>query len=529
MDYNNVNLYANKFKYDIINQYYNCTTWINKNKKANLVYKYLCNAYIKHNKNTQIGGNLGIDIQIIFGLFALFVYCYYNGYTHQQMNTNIIPFSKNFSAGSRICKKHYPLYDKSKVPSPGEIIAHFVPHTWLVNARKMGHSDEIFISNSLDTLDKINNVLSIFDPTQGNTFERIVKSGITVAVSATAAVGTEGTVGSNVANIPKYMASGISMITKMIDKLVTIINDITTVLQAAETVIDTADHLIDDALSKDKKTRKYNDTQQQLNFLYDIFNVDFRGGPFHCRCWVKYLVKLYMGSEAHRDQVKALFCIMNDIYVSLNAEIIGFIGSTLDVLIPDAMGLFGIASQFVGQYSYEIYRMTLKGLLLAYDQVPVKYKKIIQHPVKFKRFAFAKLRKYTLGLSNVVMTKNMKHRVGMLLDVISNGLYKGISLTFTFLNLFIIFSELQAGLYKLDPKEMFNANKINMYCSNDNGDTNNKNKEDQNDDTNNKNKEHPNDDNNDNNDNNNNNDSDNSENDDTNNKNKEDQNDNDDK
>ncbi len=465
-----INSYAIKFKYEILNQYYNCTTWVAKNPCAHLIYKTLCDEYSAYYINKD---NTESDSQVIFGLFALFIYCYYNGYNQCHMHIHSFPFSINFSTGAGSCKKNYPLYDRSKVPSPGEIIAHFVPHEWLIKAKKAGHTDSEFISNCLDKLDKINNVLSVFDPTQGSKYARATKSILTIAVSAAAAVGTEGTVGSNIANIPKYMAKGISMISKMIDKLVTIINDINTVLQTAETVLDIADHLEDDALSPNK-SRKINDTQQQLNFLYDMFNVDFRGGPFHCRCWVKYLVKLYMGSETERNKVKALFCMINDIYVSLNAEILGFIGSTLDVLIPDAMGLFGIASQFVGKYSYEIYKTTLKGLVLAYSNVPNHYKNLIQHPTKFKKFVFHELKKYTFGLSKIVMTKKVKYYVTMALDVVSHALYKGISLTFVFLNLFVIFSELQAGIYKLDPKKMFNAKQIDIYCSNvnDNDDDN---------------------------------------------------------
>lgn len=368
------------------------------------------------------------------------------------------------------CKKVYPVYDRNQIPSIGEIVSHYLPMSWIESME----SNEIraidFFDTSMARLKNLENVFSIFDESSGSPLKDITTTVVKVGASIGADIVSGATVGSNIVNFPfminkciKFVTTLCSKVSSIIDTLKPILMEGLDVLTQVNASLDMADDLISKAHSPET-AKMFKQAHTQVRFLCDISMINFRDGPEQCKCWVNYVFNLYF-KEIDDQDGSALFCLANDIYTTINGLMIDFIGSALDSVIPNTMGLIGTFSRLLEGYSYEIYKSILKELTREYYKIPSTYRDLIQHPENFSTFIFNLSDKYAFDAPSTIMTDEFKEHIKTGLDIVAYATHKCISITWVLLNVFIIFAELNAGKSKLDPKKHFDKDGIDKMCA----------------------------------------------------------------
>lgn len=353
------------------------------------------------------------------------------------------------------CKPSYPLYPRKKIPDVATILEKILPGDWIKDGIKQGKDIVDVINDSGQFLETLSDAFSIFDETSGSTVKRVLTSTTKIVLSVGAAVLTEGAGGDKIVNIPFFITKAINMTTKTFNKLRKVTAKITKLLKqltaalkkvqaALEEVVTAVDTL---NKNKDAIVNNLRNNKHQITFIYDLFNVNFSGGPVHCKCWVDFIMNYYISSNDRLKEIYMLLCVMNDIYLDINDEIVGFLGSALDMIIPESMGLAGTIAPLLKQFSYVIYQGVRDKLTDEYfGNVPLEIRNLIQNPSTMKKYLFDKFSTYTLGASDLLIPSSVKEYMESGIDVLANGIHKGMSMLFMFLNVFIIFSELNAGV-----------------------------------------------------------------------------------
>jgi len=404
----------------------------------------------------QVGGDSGLisifGVTVVTGLIGILFYWL-------------------FSKKEKKCHIMYPLYNRTQIPNVAEIIGNIVPVAWIKKARKEGKSSSEFIADTLNTIEVLSSKFEIFDETAGSLGVRVTKSVTKVGLSAVGALVTVGTVGSNLVNIPFMIARAVAMIGKIMSKLIKIFKKVEPILKKGISLLQKVNGALGDAdriLAKVESAadvKKFVLVKMQVQFLYDIFNVNFKGGPFHCRCWLDYIMKIYISSNKDREFIMSLICMINDLYSAVNQSVIGFIGSAIDSLVPNTMGMGGTLSQLTEGYTYVLYQKILQQMNETYnDKIPEEMQILIENPKKMKVYFFSGLKKGTLGASELLIPESIKDYMGAGIDLLASGINRGMSTMFMFLNIFVIFGEINAGLYNMDSADTLNKEKLLLEC-----------------------------------------------------------------
>jgi hypothetical protein len=396
---------------------------------------------------SQIGGD-AMTAGIVVGSFAV---------------TGIVGFLLWYFLGTNACESKYPLYPKNKIPDIATILENLLPGKWIKDGISKGKSLEAVINETAESLDNLTQTFAVFDEQAGSTASKVLKSTTKIGLSVGAAVLTLGMGGDKIVNVPFFITKSINMTTKTFNKVSKVTTKITKTIKkisdslkkvqnAVKKVVDTVE-VIDK--NKDELISSLRSNKQQIAFIYDLFNVDFSGGPAKCQCWVEYIMKYYISNNDRIKDIYMLLCIMNDIYLDINQAIIGFIGSALDMVIPESMGLAGTIAPLLEAFSYVIYRGIRNKIADDYyNNIPWNIQDMIQHPEKLYIFIDERFSSYTWGASDVVIPKSVKKYMKKGIDILAFGINKGMAMMFMFLNVFIIFSEINAGVNTT----MINAN-----------------------------------------------------------------------
>lgn len=459
IDVSDIDLYYRVHKNKIDTSIDTYTNFIKSDKKIHDDYSKICNSIMEHrariNKRNykQLGSGAGIIVGITIGSIAI---------------ASIVAYLVwRYLNPTDLCKKTYPLYSvqyPDKIPAVEALLMTIIPKKWIDDKIKEGKNVSSAIKESGEYLDSLVETFKVFDTQVGTTGTRAVKTVSKITLSVFAAIITAGTVGDKIVNIPFFITKAINMVAKTYKKLQSvgqkIINemaksakDIKKVGESVEIAFQSVEkiELFAEDVAKNTMIEMHNG-KETMAFIYDLFNIGFNEGPQGSLCRVNYVIEHYIGgnkgltSDEKSKYMYDLICVMNEIYVEINSVVIEFIGSALDMVVPDSMGLAGTLAPLLKGYSYEIYERVRDEITYDYDKIPVQYRDLIENPLELKEYLFDKFSTYTLGITDLVISPDVKKQLGHGIDVLADGIHKGMGMIFMFLNVFIIFSKINAGI-----------------------------------------------------------------------------------
>jgi hypothetical protein len=311
----------NKYKY---------LEYINSDKQMRSLYKKTCLSLIKQNKIEQQKGGSAVISGIFAGVgilagVAAAIYMWY----HRKQ-----------------CKLEYPLVNPEKIPTALDIILKICPKSWAAAARK--YPPKQFLLSLRHKFDDMRSALSVLNT---ETFgKKLMVNTMHIVAGVGAAIATAGLGG---------------------DML---INMVFTIKSILDLIIGTIDGLIDILLDKDG-----------IRFIYDIFSIDFRDGPFGVKCWMEYILKSYgEGSKAY-----AIACKFFNMLVDKFAN---FIGNMMGSMIPDTVGLLSlIVPMIINNFQKGAFTFLEKQLNKYYNRIPWDKRQLIEHPDLFKAYLDKKI------------------------------------------------------------------------------------------------------------------------------------------
>lgn len=387
------------------------------------------NQHNQYNQSKQIGGNM-LTAGIVIGSFVI---------------TNVIAsLLWYFLNPSEKCDQTYPLYPKDQIPNIEDIVKTILPKSWIKEITDTGKTTDEAIEQIGEQLNELTKVFSTFDESVGTTSTKFLKSLTKISLSIGAAVLTSGMGGDKAVNFPVFITKSLNMITRTFNKLVKVTGQINESLKTVTTNYGKITNTIKQTKALINENRESG--KNQLLFIYDLFNIDFSGGPFHTECWVNYVMGHYIQNTKNKKDIYALLCMMNDIYMDVNKSVMEFVGSTLDMVVPESMGILGTITPLLGNYNYVLYKRVRKQITNNYNRIPHKYKILIQNPKKMSTFIFDKFNEHTFHASELIIKGNFKKHMEKGIDLLAYGLNKGLGLMYMFLNVFIIFSEINANV-----------------------------------------------------------------------------------
>lgn len=467
MDTDKFDIYYHVFKNDIEHNRDRHLNFIHSDSSFYEDYVKLCNEVHKirnNNKTSSMCGGMSTGAVVgatigtiaLTGLIAFLFWLYYGG-----------------SEFGMKCHSRYPMYRDSH-PNPDDfpvsdnILTKLLPSTWIEKGMKEGKEVNAIIIESRRRLEGIQSTLDIFNKNVGTQTEQTVKTVTTIVLSIGAATLSSGAGGDNIVSIPPLVAKAVELTVKTLDKLEKITGKISetinNVSKTIEMIDDTARRVtdtfekIEESMGSSSNTvstilqkneeylsDKYKSGKNQMMFIYDLFNVDFSGGPFHNRCHVEFVMNHYMTSPDKKKYMHSIITTMNDIYIDINRTVVEFVATAIDALVPNTLGLAGTFSSLLENYSNVMYKKARKTLTDNYMRIPAEFRKLIQEPRLLKEYVSKILNKYTLGIFSQVSV-DIKSSIDAYSDLFANAINKGMSMIFMFLNVFIVFSENQSTL-----------------------------------------------------------------------------------
>ena len=356
----------------------------------------------------------------------------------------------------------FPIYPRDKgVPNPLQILQTILPESIIAEMTAKGTSTAEFIKNTTAFLDIFSQALSVLDETSGSNLAKVGKSTLKVGISTALSIISSGAGGDNAASLPGMLAKGANLITKLFSKLGKIMVKLQSLITALRNGLDVAVPVLDrtgqlvsagvNTLDPNFRDEKIREVENQLFFLMDIFSIDFREGPVGVRCWTEYIISGHLQSSENVTDIKGILCLMNDIYKTINEILLGFIGSTLDAIIPNTLGLGGVLTPFLSGFSDKIYSVgRSQAELMWKTRVPEEIRLSIQDPEKLKFLMWTMLSQKTLGLGDWIL-KTVGNQIESVtginpveytVDLTAKAINKGLSFMFIFINLFSIFADL---------------------------------------------------------------------------------------
>ena len=454
-------LYYEMFRDEIDNNSHFYLNYVNKNRDLYNDYKKLCDTVqnvcieCQRNVNEQNGGSMsGLLISGVVGL---------SSYTFTILMAFLLWYTLSEDTS---CKDTYPMYPQDKIPDVQKILESILPSSWISDKIKQGKNINDAVNDTSVYLDELVKIFSVIDETSGSQIKKVGTKIIHVGLSAVAAVVTSGMGGDKIVNIPFFITKAINMIAKTYDKLRKVIGKIVKVINEIIKVLNEVHSKINIGLEyAEQFNNNLNDlkrSSKQMTFIYDLYYIKLskEHGSNQIKCWVEYILKYYMTNTERTKEIYTLFCIMNDIYLTINDEVINFVASTLDMIVPESMGLFStLLVDLLKKYDYIVYKQAYNQLIRNFNKIPKQYKLLILEPELMKKFAWKKINNAVNPLPiQIINTEKIisylpygdpiKKNINTGIDMLAYGLNKGVSMTFMFLNLFIIFAELNHGVNK---------------------------------------------------------------------------------
>lgn len=374
----------------------------------------------------------------------------------------------NNASHNLMCKPSYPIYTKKELPESVETMKLLLSTGW--NAAL---STGEFSTGVMDMLDTIISVFGIFITTTGSPVTQGIKLGINTIgkVAATAISTPAGGVGSEAITIPSVIGKSAHVIKTIMNVIKKMHEKLKPLLAKGVELIERAKENIDKVNYKMNRLDQFADGDTLIRFMYDIFSVTFEGGTFQCKCWVDYILSAYMGENADKQKAASLYCFLSEIYVEINNILLDFVGSSIEMLVPQLGGIVTFAINTFGQkYSFVVYRKLLDYLTEKYHDCPSDIQFIVEGPERLKEYIRKKydellgptdyfanggglltdfIKSKTIGAFESVATKLTgidKETVEKGIDLVGFAIHKCMGIIFAFLNLFVSFSEIYAGV-----------------------------------------------------------------------------------
>ena len=160
---------------------------------------------------------------------------------------------------------------------------------------------------------------------------------------------------------------------------------------------------------------------------------------------------------------------MNQIYLEINDIMLSFIGTIMDSIVPDSIGLIGTLLPLFKGYSNLIYGTARdRAEQLWFTQVPEDIQEIIMNPEYLKDYVAFNIEKYSMGLSKILtdfIPGSAKNKLGYISDITAHAIHKGLSITFLFVNVFNIFAEINSDAYAGKYTEIDIKSFLEQECS----------------------------------------------------------------
>ena len=293
------------------------------------------------------------------------------------------------------CRLEYPIVDEDEVPTVEELIIKILPKSFV---GKFTDAENLLKTIYLE-LKKISKPFNFLN--EDTLGKKIGIESLKIVSSVAADVVTFGAGGD-------VIISFIFTIKNTIDLLMQIIKQIFDILE----------------------------NNQEIRFIYDILNINFTGGPFGVKCWIKYILDEY-GSDS---EVYGKICSFFD---GILDKLATFIGNALGTMIPDSAGLPGLIIPIIvdkarsGALTY-----LEKKIDSYYKKIPKHYRVLIKHPKSFKKFLDKKIRKKST-LKVIFKLLGKKKGKQLIITLINNtemfthGIHKGFSLMYTLIRIFL--------------------------------------------------------------------------------------------
>jgi hypothetical protein len=311
----------------------NIIDFINSSENVKKYHTHLLKHFSKslqNKSNTQIqhGGNLGMMFSLSSGI-GLFVAV---GYLVMYMTSHPHLYSK--------CKPSYKILKYNEYPTPTELLKKLVPSSWLGNATNINEA----LFNLTNKLDSIDVLFSVID-----TNSSLIKS-----------------VGVNLLRVTSSVALDVATLGAGGDEIISFLFMFKSIIDLIRSIVVNIKDIISD--------------NEAIQFLYDILNVNFSGGPFHVKCWIKHILKEY-GSNT--QTYKTICNFFNTIFDKLA----NFMGNALGAMIPDSMGLPGIIiPSLIKNFKSGAITQIDSKINKYYEKIPTDIKIMITNPKILKHF-----------------------------------------------------------------------------------------------------------------------------------------------
>lgn len=255
------------------------------------------------------------------------------------------------------CRPDYQILQEGEYPTTIEFLEKIVPASWLGETNNPNKA----VYNLKHKISTLSKALSVID-TNGSVLKSIGVNLLRVTSSVALDVATVGAGGDIIISLLFTFRSILDLISAIVTHLNDIISD-----------------------------------PDAMRLLYDILNVDFKGGPFHVKCWIRYILREYGDETSAYHTVCSFF---NKIFDKLA----NFMGNALGAMIPDSIGIPGmLIPLLIKQFKSGAISIIEKQINKYYKKIPRDIKLMIKNPKIMKKFLDRKISKanhYLLGFGS---------------------------------------------------------------------------------------------------------------------------------
>jgi hypothetical protein len=245
------------------------------------------------------------------------------------------------------CRPEYQILQEGDYPTTIELLEKIVPKSWLGETT----NSEEAIYNLTNKVNSLSDILNVID-----TDSSLIKS-----------------VGVNLLRVTSSVALDVATLGAGGDIIISLLFTFKSILDLIATIITNLNDIIHD--------------EGATRLLYDILNVNFLGGPFHVKCWIRYIIKEYGGDTTTYQTVCSFF---NKIFDKLA----NFMGNALGAMIPDSIGVPGIIIPIlIKNFKSGAINTIESQINKYYKKIPHDISLMIKKPRLLKKFLDKKIKK----------------------------------------------------------------------------------------------------------------------------------------
>lgn len=310
--------------------------------KQNPEYLNKYNVLVEYLSKKQIVQNGGLSSYVIPTVFA--------GVSSSVIITSCIAFILFRLLTAPSCRESYPIFPADKVPEIKDIILRLIPKYIIPDA------DSLDVNGVLSSIKEFNDTikipLSLLLPESGvgealETASQIV-AGISISALTVATAG--------IASILNYLLKAFNLLKDIAGLLFKLFD-------AFGSVVD----LLDDPESR--------------RIVYDIFNIDFRDGPFGVKCWVDFIMSKYGSNTLLMQKVCMIFNKIMDI---IYKRLVKFLSKALSFAIPDG-GVSGVLFDTILSFmKSKTFSYALSKMEQAYEKMSYDTQLLFEDPILMK-------------------------------------------------------------------------------------------------------------------------------------------------